>query len=215
MLEWLKKIVTATSSIFTSEPSNPDVAFGKNLWSQSLYSKAAVPEGILRHVLVSDIQSLRTFLPREVLNSVSLTFDPLPPGPGFDDNYFKALYDGNLKRRGGPAGSALISPPTQANSDSFLQRLAQFLRMNARGQNMDADTEAAVIAQLEQYASAARDEGMPGDFPEIQANDDEGGGPHAAAGVVDFFRSLWEGQQQQQPEHAGRDSEQNQNVEQE
>lgn len=62
---------------------------------------------------------------------------------------------------------------------------------------MDPDTEAAVMAQLEQFAASARG-GVPGEFPgsEDADSDAEAGTSGAgAAGVVQFFRGLWGSQQ--------------------
>lgn len=210
MLEWLQATVRATAPSLDSQPDDPDVAFGRTIWKKSAYPKGAVPEGILRHILVADIQPLRLYLPQKVLNSVSNTYDPLPPGPGFDDDYFKPIYQGGRNRRSQASG---YGPGGQ--TEGMMDRLMQFLRAGgAEGEDMDPDLQAAIIAQLEQYTAAGRgDAGLPGNFPgaqedgsgDEQEQEQEGDAAQAAAagGMMDFFRGLWgrgsEGQAQTPP----------------
>lgn len=229
VLEWLQQTARTTAQTFTSSGTgsvtDPDIAFGAALWQKSPYPKNAVPEGILRHVLVADIQPLRLMLPQSVLNSQSFTYDPLPPGPGFDDRYFSAMYEGSggrmsrtggvdpsSRRRGGGRGVG----DGQESADGLLQRLMQYIQSNGGAQGMDPDTEAAMIAQLEQFAAAAGHDGdgrgLPGDFPGLEGEesgsmdeevdeDQEGSGPgtrrgqeapsEGARGMMQFFRGLW------------------------
>ncbi|KAK9897024.1 DUF654-domain-containing protein [Cystobasidium minutum MCA 4210] len=210
--DWLQQTLRTMTPLF-EDSKNPHVLFGQRLWYESMYPKNAVPQGILRHVLVSDIQPLRSFLPHSVLNSMSFTFDPLPPGPGFDDAYFKSMYEGSKQsgnRRTGIAGAN----NTRGDQGDFIQRLMQYLQSGANGQGLDPDTEAAVVAQLEQLAGA-RDEGvLPGNFPGVEDEDsddaeDEGRRTEHNApnqGLMGLLRGLWQSNgRAQEPDH-GRDS---------
>lgn len=166
-----------------------------------MYPKNAVPQGILRHVLVSDIQPLRSFLPQSVLNSMSFTFDPLPPGPGFDDTYFRSMYEGG-KQPAGRRSESRRAGDAQGNQGDFIQRLMQYLQSGANGQGLDPDTEAAVVAQLEQLAAARGEDVLPGNFPgapgEYDGHDDEDGAEHSGGdnaanpGIMGFLRGLWQ-----------------------
>ena len=209
VLDWLLATARSTAPLFASEPSHPDIRFGEQLWAQSLYPKNGVPEGILRHVLVSDIQNLRLFLPQSVLNGLQNTYDPLPPGPGFDDAYFRAMYDAGAGSRTGargatsrPGAGAGTGAGARGETDSqgLVNRLMQYLQAGGgagEGGRMDPDTEAAVIAQLEQFAAAGRGGGVPGQLPGADGSDDEAAADEAqtAGGMLDFFRTLWGGQQ--------------------
>jgi hypothetical protein len=207
VLDWLLATARSTAPLFASAPSHPDIRFGEQLWVQSLYPKNGVPEGILRHVLVSDIQNLRLFLPQSVLNGLQVTYDPLPPGPGFDDAYFRAMYDAGAGSRPGGRGASSRSGAATGtlageatDSQGLVNRLMQYLQAGGgagEGGRMDADTEAAVIAQLEQFAAAGRGGGVPGQLPGADGSDDEAAGDEAqtAGGMLDFFRTLWGGQQ--------------------
>lgn len=193
--EWLQQTLRDTISAL-SDKNNEDVAFGLQIWRKSLYPDDAVPQGILRHVLVSDIQSLRSFLPQSVLNSVSFTFDPLPPGPGFDDEYFRAMYDGGRKPAGRTAAQNGSTNEEERNRGDFVRRLLQYLQTGGEGgRGLDPDAEAAVVAQLEQLAAARGDGMLPGDFPgaEDEEDDEHNDMPHTqSAGIMNFFRGLWQ-----------------------
>lgn len=194
--QWLQQTLRSALPIF-ADKSNGHVSFGLRLWRQSLYPNNAVPQGILRHVLVSDIQPLRSFLPQSVLNSMGFTFDPLPPGPGFDDEYFKSMYEGGRKVGGSRSENSASSHASDRDDNGdFVQRLMQYLQTGGEGgRGLDPDTEAAVVAQLEQLAMAGSEDALPGDFPGAHdEEDDEDSDRPAAAngGVMDFFRGLWQ-----------------------
>lgn len=208
--EWLQQTLNETVPMF-ADSSNADVAFGLQIWRKSLYPNNAVPQGILRHVLVSDIQSLRSLLPQSVLNSQSFAFDPLPPGPGFDDEYFKAMYDGGGKPTGRRGERNTSSGQSDREGGDFVRRLLQYLQSGGEsGRGLDPDTEAAVIAQLEQFAAVRGDGMLPGVFPGMHDEEDEVDGPEPRqagnAGIMNFFRGLWQAAPQGQPTAAETDS---------
>jgi hypothetical protein len=210
--QWLQQTVRAVTPTFTNT-SHPDVAFGLQIWRESLYPKNAVPQGILRHVLVAEIQPLRSFLPQSVLNSMSFTYDPLPPGPGFDDAYFKSMYDAGGKRAQGGRSQGAADNPLD-DSAGLVQRLLQYLQTGGPGgQALDTDTQAAVIAQLEQLVDTRGNGLLPGQLPGLDESDDDAdeesapAGEQANRGLMDFFRGMWSNNAQAQTDNgAGDDS---------
>lgn len=187
-----------------ADSNNPHVQFGMRIWKESMYPKNAVPQGIMRHVLVSDIQPLRSFLPHNVLNSMGFSFDPLPPGPGFDDAYFRSMYEGGRKPESSRSNRGNQDTRQPGAAGDFIQRLMGYLQSNGEGQGLDPDTEAAIMAQLEQL-NVNREGLVPGNFPgasDDDGEDEEGDVPRQNAGLVDFFRGLWQ-TNAQQPRPAG------------
>lgn len=77
----------------------------------------------------------------------------------------------------------------------MVRRLMQYLQRGADGRGLDRDTEAAVVAQLEQFAAAGGEGGFPGDFPGMQDSEDDDDGEATNVmngGILDFFRGLWQ-----------------------
>ena len=194
VLEWLLEVSRSTASLFAKDPDHPDVAFGRKIWQNNLYgANNAVPEGIYRHVLVSDIQPIRLYLPKSVLNSMTNVYDPLPPGPGFDDEYFRAMYEGGRRPASTQRGG-------QASQQGLMQRLMQALQAGGgggEGGDIDADTQAAILAQFEQMAAARGGGGMPGNFGEHADQEEVEGSEEGeaeaeaqAGGFLDFIRGM-------------------------
>lgn len=188
----------STAPLFTTDSSHVDVAFGQEIWQRNLYgANNAVPEGIYRHILVSDIQPIRLYLPQTVLNSLTNVYDPLPPGPGFDDDYFRSMYEG-----GRQSGSASGPRAGASSQQGLMQRLMQALQAGGgagAGGDIDADTQAAIMAQFEQIA-AARGGGEEGAMPGNLAGGDEDENEEEsdaeaeaqveAGGFFDFLRGM-------------------------
>lgn len=92
-LEWLKKILDRSIDKFF-DPNDPDVVLGSDFALHShLHTHSA--EGIYRAVLVSDIPTLKKFLPPSIYShsATNFSYDPLPPDDGthYDDEYFKEV----------------------------------------------------------------------------------------------------------------------------
>ena len=202
VLEWLLEVSRSTAGLFSKEPNHPDIAFGRQIWQNNLYgANNAVPEGIYRHILVSDIQPIRLYLPQAVLNSMTNVYDPLPPGPGFDDNYFRTMYEGGRR----PAGQGARGGG-QAGQQGLMQRLMQALQGGGGGGDIDPDTQAAIMAQFEQIAAARGGGGMPGAMGTEGSDEEAGSGEEQteaqaqAGGLLDFIRGMMG---RQQPDAAG------------
>lgn len=237
VMAWLGRTIRASGPLFSTS-SHPDIQSGLQLWSQGSYPNNAVPEGILRHVLVAtDLpQSLRSALPRTVLSRGLLNaYDPLPPrdGGGFDDRYFAPLYSDG-RARGTSARGRGTGQGDPTGDAGLLQRVMQYLQRVAGDpaaggaeEDMDPDTQAAIIAQLEQFAATGRgNAALPGGFPgasngdETQTDEESEGDDvveqdqqqpdirrqagsneqrTGADAVGGFLRGLWGGQQAPQP----------------
>ena len=179
VLAWLNATVRDAAKVFESDSKSKAIEAGLSAWNQQIYPNGGVPEGILRHVLVSDVTQLRAFLPPNVLASgLANAYDPLPPrdGNSYDAQYFAATVGSRADSR----QQAATNDARQSELQGLFQRMMQYLQtaQGPDGEALDPDTEAAIIAQLEQFggmngaaAIGHTEDGLPGGFPNGDDNE--------------------------------------------
>ncbi|MBW0494959.1 hypothetical protein O181_034674 [Austropuccinia psidii MF-1] len=87
---WLQMILNRCHAKLV-DPKDPDVILGEEFSRNNHHP--IIPDGIYRTVFVSDVQSLKKFLPSTVSNTDSYSFDPFPPKDGtfYDETYFENM----------------------------------------------------------------------------------------------------------------------------
>ncbi|GAA5927511.1 transcriptional repressor TCF25 family protein [Sporobolomyces koalae] len=102
-LAWLRKtIIAATPSI--DDQSLEDVQFGERVWEEGPWgARGVAPAGVIRAAFVSDLPSIRPYLPPATRSGTTYSFDPVPPTNSnatfYNDEYFSSLYSTTTTRR--------------------------------------------------------------------------------------------------------------------
>ncbi|GAA6012136.1 hypothetical protein JCM10207_005144 [Rhodosporidiobolus poonsookiae] len=176
---WLQKTIRETAPSL-DDSSLEDVQFGEELYAQGPWEKGVAPAGIIRAAFISDIPSVRPYLPPAARSGTSYSYDPLPPqSPSatyYNDAYFASLYaTSSFRQRGarvaqrapGGGGGGNAADLAAAMRDG----LARLLGMGPEGPQVDLNPElrAQLLAELE----ALNGGGMPGGFGDEDEEEDE------------------------------------------
>ncbi|GAA5892945.1 transcriptional repressor TCF25 family protein [Sporobolomyces salmoneus] len=178
-LSWLRKAVTAATPLL-DDSSLEDVRLGEKLWSEGAFDEGVAPAGVIRAAFISDIASIRPYLPPSARSGTTYSFDPLPPtSPNatfYDDTYFSSLYAAtNSRRRGrnvvqrGPGGGARNGADVAA---AMRDGLARMLGIGAGDGAMALTPELReeLMRELEMLGGAG---GMPGGFGDAEEDEEE------------------------------------------
>ncbi|GAA5855614.1 hypothetical protein JCM8547_001618 [Rhodosporidiobolus lusitaniae] len=172
---WLSKTVRdAAGSI--DDQSLEDVREGEWLWSEGPWGKGVAPEGVVRAAFMSDLPSIRPYLPPSARAGTTYSYDPLPPqspiATFYSDAYFSSLYTSGRRRPGAAAaqgGQGGRGDMVAAMRDG----LARLLGLGAEGPQVDLNPElrARLLEELEALNAGG---GMPGGFGEEGDEGEEG-----------------------------------------
>ncbi|BGP07100.1 Transcription factor 25 [Rhodotorula toruloides] len=176
---WLRKAVV-TAATMLDDQSNEDVKIGEELFSKGPFPEGYAPAGIIRAAFISEIPSVRPYLPPTARSGTFYSFDPLPPtGPNvthYDDSYFAMLYAAPSFRRRGrgvvPAGLAGRGGGGGTDVAAALRDgLMRMLGMGAEGPQVELNDElrAELLEELAMLNGGGGE--MPGGF----AGEDEDG----------------------------------------
>ncbi|GAA5983888.1 hypothetical protein JCM5350_007587 [Sporobolomyces pararoseus] len=179
-LSWLRKAVTAATPLL-DDSSLEDVKIGERLFDKGAWEEGVAPAGVIRAAFISDIASIRPYLPPSTRSGTTYSFDPLPPtsrnATFYDDSYFSSLYSAsnsrrrgrNVVQRGGPGGTRNAADVAAAMRDG----LARMLGMGAGDGAMALTPELReeLMRELEMLGGAAG--GMPGGFGDVDEGEEE------------------------------------------
>ncbi|GAA5857389.1 hypothetical protein JCM5353_004402, partial [Sporobolomyces roseus] len=180
-LSWLRKtVVTATPSL--DDSSLEDVKVGQELFEKGPWDEGVAPAGVIRAAFISEIASIRPYLPPSTRSGTTYSFDPLPPTSStatfYDDSYFSTLYTAqNARRRGGNVAQRRPGGGQRGGGDvaaAMRDGLARMLGMgNGDGaMALTPELREELMRELEQLGGAG---GMPGGFGGEDDEDEEEG----------------------------------------
>ncbi|GAA5950839.1 hypothetical protein JCM21900_002036 [Sporobolomyces salmonicolor] len=172
-LAWLRKAVSAATPSL-DDSSLEDVRIGEKLWSQGPWEEGFAPAGVVRAAFISEIPSVRPYLPPSARSGTTYSYDPLPPDHSsatfYDDHYFSSLYSagGNSSRR----RRGHIPPPRAGGAQrggagdvaaALRDGLARLLGMGPAGPEVDLNPElrAELLREFEALGGGGE---MPGGF---------------------------------------------------
>ncbi|GAA5864219.1 hypothetical protein JCM1840_006705 [Sporobolomyces johnsonii] len=181
-LAWLRKSVNAAAPSL-DDSSLEDVRIGEKLWSQGPWEEGFAPAGVVRAAFISEIPSVRPYLPPSARSGTFYSYDPLPPDHSsatfYDDNYFSSLYSagGNSRRRRGNlppprAGGGAQQGGAGDVAAALRDGLARLLGMGPAGPEVDLNPElrAELLREFEALGGAGE---MPGGFGEGDESDSD------------------------------------------
>ncbi|KAH8928422.1 DUF654-domain-containing protein [Atractiella rhizophila] len=198
-LQFLQDMASAAAH-HIDDKTHPDVIFGQKLVDgEEGFPKDSVPGGIIRNAFVSDIPTIRSFLPSSVLSSSSFSFDPLPPPDArtYDDDYFSSVFASGARRGG--------SRTIERIQNVVRRRLEEFLQEQEGLDGVDEETLARIREELERMGVEGREHGaavaerargrgeVPGGFEVSDESNDEGGdaaGQDQGAGFMGMLGRL-------------------------
>ncbi|GAA5880701.1 hypothetical protein JCM16303_004317 [Sporobolomyces ruberrimus] len=179
-LSWLRKAVTA-ATLLLDDSTLEDVQVGEKLWSKGAWDEGVAPAGIIRAAFISDIASIKPYLPPSTRSGTTYSFDPLPPtstnATFYDDSYFSSLYAAtNSRRRGRGVAQRQAGGGARNGGDvaaAMRDGLARMLGMGAGEGAMALTPELReeLMRELEMLGGAAG--GMPGGFGDAQDSEEE------------------------------------------
>ncbi|GJN89812.1 hypothetical protein Rhopal_002801-T1 [Rhodotorula paludigena] len=183
---WLRKAITQAAASL-DDASLEDVRIGDELFSKGAFPQGYAPAGLIRAAFISDIASVRPYLPPAARSGTSYSFDPLPPtsphATFYNDAYFAPLYAaGSYKRRGrgplpGRPGAGAGGGTAQDVAAALRDGLARMLGMGPEGPQVELNDElrAELLEELAMLNGGG--ERMPGGFggDEGEGEDDEEG----------------------------------------
>ncbi|GAA5821980.1 hypothetical protein JCM3770_003032 [Rhodotorula araucariae] len=179
---WLRKTVAEAAPLL-DDTSLEDVRAGKALFEQAPFPQGYAPAGLIRAAFISEIASVKPYLPPAARAGTTYSYDPLPPtaphATFYNDSYFAALYAASShRRRGGRvaqrqqgvqgAGAGGARDVAAALRDG----LARMLGLGAEGPQVELNDELRAEL-LEELAMLNGGGGMPGGFDDEEGDEED------------------------------------------
>ncbi|GAA6031122.1 hypothetical protein JCM8097_004014 [Rhodosporidiobolus ruineniae] len=178
-IAWLQKAIRAAAPLL-DDRGLEDVRVGEELWEKGAWEEGTAPEGVIRAAFMSDLPSIRPYLPPSARQGTTYSYDPLPPqaphATFYSDQYFASLYAaGSYRRRGREAAQ---QPPGQAGGRGAADLAAAMRDGLARLLGVGADGGAVALNpelrdELMRELEMLNGGGMPGGFREEGGDDGE------------------------------------------
>ncbi|GAA5889777.1 hypothetical protein JCM8208_001128 [Rhodotorula glutinis] len=170
---WLRKVV-AQAAPQLDDQSLEDVRVGEKLFDEGPFPQGYAPAGLIRAAFISEIASVKPYLPPSTRSGTTYSFDPLPPtsphATFYNDAYFADLYAASSsarRRRGAAARGGPQGQQGGAAGDAVAAMrdgLMRMLGMGADGPQVELNDElrAELLEELAMLNGGGG--GMPGGF---------------------------------------------------
>ncbi|BGP47134.1 hypothetical protein JCM10450v2_002986 [Rhodotorula kratochvilovae] len=177
---WLRKTVAQAAPLL-DDTSLEDVRVGVELFDEGPFPQGYAPAGLVRAAFISEIASVKPYLPPAARSGTTYSYDPLPPtaphATFYNDSYFASLYAASSHRRRGARVAAAQRGAAGGAGDvaaALRDGLARMLGLGAEGPQVELNDElrAELLEELAMLNGGGG--GMPGGFDGEEGEDEEG-----------------------------------------